>query len=199
MTLADGARIGVRPVEPGDRRRLEEGLERLSPRSRYQRFFVPTDQLSDRDWTYLTTIDHRRHEALLGIDAATGEGVGVARYVVIDADPVTADIAVTVADAWQGRGVGRALLRRLAERARENGIERFSGLILAENTPMLRLMAGLGPVVSRTPHGGTVELVVDLGPGGRRDGEVPSLAARQPARPARPNVRPTSRDTSIAT
>ena len=163
VTLPGGAPLAIRPIEPADRRHLEQGLERLSPRSRYLRFLAPTDELSDRQLTYLTTPDHRRHEALIAADPATGDGVGVARYVVVAGEPPTAEIAVTVADAWQGRGVGSALLRRLAARARDNGIVRFSGLILAENEPMLRLMAALGPVVSRTTQRGTIELVVELG------------------------------------
>ena len=162
VTLADGARIEVRPIEPADRHLLQAGLEQLSPRSRYQRFLAPTDRLTDEQLTYLTTLDHRRHDALIAIDPATRDGVGVARYVVVAEEPPTAEIAVTVADPWQGRGVGTALLRRLAARARANGIVRFTGLILAENAPMLRLLAGLGPVVSRASARGTVELVVDL-------------------------------------
>ena len=162
LTLNDGARLHVRALEPGDSTLIEEAVEHLSPRSRYRRFLAPIDHLSARQLTYLTTVDHDHHEALVAIDPATGDAVAVARYVATDGDPSTAEIAVTVDDRWQGRGLGTALLRRLAQRAGEHGIRRFTGLILSENTPMLKLMAALGPVISRTDRRGTVELVVGL-------------------------------------
>ena len=81
VTLRDGAQVDVRPVEPEDRAALAEGFERLSPESRYRRFFGPMPRLSDRDLDYLTRVDHHDHEALVAVDALTGDGIGVARYV----------------------------------------------------------------------------------------------------------------------
>jgi RimJ/RimL family protein N-acetyltransferase len=162
LALPDGTRLAVRPLEAEDKDELREGIEHLSPSSRYRRFFVPTVRLSDAELTYLTTLDHTRHEALVAIDPRTDDGVGVARYVVTDEAPATAEIAVTVNDAWQGRGVGRALLGELARVAREHGIEHFSAMILTDNQPMIRLAESVGPVVSRHAEGGTVTLVVKL-------------------------------------
>ena len=76
--------------------------------------------------------------------------------------PATAEIAITVTDRWQHKGVGKTLLNQLAVTARTHGISRFSGLILAGNTPMLKLMSALGPTISSQAENGTVELVVDL-------------------------------------
>jgi GNAT superfamily N-acetyltransferase len=162
LDLPDGTHLDVRPLEPSDMARLEQGLEHLSPRSRYRRFFTWVEQLSPRELTYLTTLDHDRHEALVAIDPHTHHGVAIARYVVTGAAPPTAEIAVTVNDAWQGIGVGTALLRELAVHARAHGIVRFSGLILGENTPMLKLLSSLGNVLSRTVENGTVELLVEI-------------------------------------
>jgi GNAT superfamily N-acetyltransferase len=88
----------------------------------------------------------------------------VARFVRDRRRPENAEIAVIVTDAWQGHGVGSALLSRLADRARAEGVTRFTGLMLSGNRPMARLFAELGEpqVVSR--DGVTVELAVEIGP-----------------------------------
>ena len=100
---------------------LLAGFERLGAESRYQRFLAPMAELSEDGITYLTDIDHHDHEALAAIDAETGDGVGVARFIRRADRPDTAEAAVTVIDEWQGRGVGTALLDLLAERARAEG------------------------------------------------------------------------------
>ena len=80
IRLRDGAELDIRQVRPDDKRLIAEGIERLSPESRYRRFFRPLDRLSERDLAYLTEIDHTDHEALAAIDPEAGELVGVARY-----------------------------------------------------------------------------------------------------------------------
>jgi RimJ/RimL family protein N-acetyltransferase len=166
MPLRDGAILDVRPVQPEDRDLIRRGFERLSPESRYQRFLSPVPKLHDRMLTFLTEVDHRDHEALLTLDAATGEVVGVARSVRLQSEPASAEIAVTVADDWQRRGLGTALLDALADRAREESVTRFTGVTFAENHDVLGLLGKLG-TVRIVGHGpGTVELAVDL-PAGR--------------------------------
>jgi GNAT superfamily N-acetyltransferase len=113
VELRDASRIAVRPVEPADRGRLDRAFHRLSPESRYRRFFAPLTELSERDLSYLTEIDHHDHEALAAVDPATDEIVGVARYVRGE-EPHLAEASIVVADDWQGRGVATALLERLA-------------------------------------------------------------------------------------
>jgi RimJ/RimL family protein N-acetyltransferase len=160
VTLPDGATVLVRPIAPGDAPALLRGLEHLSPRSRYRRF-LGTPRIGPEELRYLTDVDHRDHEALGAADPATGDGVGVARYI---REPGTdrAEVAVTIEDAWQGRGLGTVLLLRLAERARAVGIRRFTGLILAENAPMRALMAKLGKPESEDIGDGTIEATVAL-------------------------------------
>ena len=88
--------------------------------------------------------------------------MGVARFVRPSADAGTAEVAVAVADPWQGRGVGTALLHRLTERAREEGVERFSAEVLADNRPMLELIHELGEVEVKGHDSGAVEVEVTL-------------------------------------
>ena len=166
FALGDGSSVVARPVRPEDRELLLAGFERLGPASRYQRFLAPMAELTDDIVTYLTEVDHHDHEALAAIDAATGEGVGVARFVRSTERADTAEAAVTVIDDWQGRGVGTLLLDLLAERAREEGVVRFTALLLAENREMLELLETIGPVRVVDRQSGTVEIEAELASAG---------------------------------
>ena len=155
-------RIEIRPIRPDDRSALADGLSRLSAESRYRRFFSPLNHLSEQQLTYLTEVDHHDHEALVAVEAGTEQGVGVARFVRSQDDREVAEVAVAVADDWQGKGIGSELLHRLTERARDEGIRRFSGSILEENRPMRELMAELGDVRVTDRAAGAIEVEVDL-------------------------------------
>jgi len=160
--LRDGEQIMVRPIQPEDRAELAAGMERLSPESRYRRFFTPTSELSAAQLTYLTEVDHHDHEALVALEPDTGHGIGVARFVRSPRDRELAEVAVAVADSWQNRGVATALLERLTKRAREEGVRRFSAEILADNRPMLELIEELGQVTTKQRDHGTVEVELEL-------------------------------------
>jgi RimJ/RimL family protein N-acetyltransferase len=154
--------VEIRPIEPEDRAALADGIRRMSAESRYRRFFAPIDHLTEEQLTYLTEVDHRDHEALVATEPDTGRGIGVARFIRSETDPEIAEFAVAVADDWHRRGVGTALLHRLTERARDEGIRRFSASILEENRPMLELADELGDVEVRERAGGAVEIEVEL-------------------------------------
>ncbi|MGZ6645631.1 MAG: N-acetyltransferase family protein, partial [Solirubrobacteraceae bacterium] len=144
MTLADGARLRVRPIVPADREPLADAFDRLSPRSRHQRFLAPKTRLSARELDYLTDVDHVTHEALVAIDETTGHIVGIGRYATGSGGGVVADMALAVVDAWQRRGIGHGLAVRLVERARANGITRLTGTALADNLHVRSLLDRLG-------------------------------------------------------
>jgi RimJ/RimL family protein N-acetyltransferase len=159
ISLRDGSHAVLRPLTPEDRELLRAGFERLSERSRYMRFQSPMSGLSERQLSYLTSIDHHDHEALAALDPESGDGIGVARFIRVN-DGV-AECAIVVADDWQGRGVATALLDRLVDRAREEGIERFTALLLAENHNALRLLERLGETEQQRV-GSQVELEIAL-------------------------------------
>ena len=161
--LRDGTEILIRP---NDRDELAAGVRRLSPESRYRRFFTPTNELSASELSYLTEVDHHDHEALVALEPDSLHGIGVARFVRSRQDPELAEVAVAVADSWQNRGVATALLDRLTQRAREEGVHRFSAEILADNQPMLDLIDELGDVTMRNLDHGSVEIEVQLPPEG---------------------------------
>jgi GNAT superfamily N-acetyltransferase len=154
--------VVIRPIAPDDKDPLQRGFERLSEQSRYRRFLSPRGPLTDAELRYFTEVDHRDHEALVAIDPAAGEGVGVARFVRSEEDPASAELAIAVVDDWHRHGVGSRLAAALAERAREEQITCFTALVLAENEPMLSLLRELGQVRSQPSGIGTVELAVDL-------------------------------------
>ena len=104
VLLRDGLEILVRPVEPADRELIAQAFDRLSPETRYRRFFAPLSRLSEEDLTYLTEVDHSDHEALAAVEPGAGAVIGVARYVRAE-DPTEAEVAVVVGDPWQGRGI----------------------------------------------------------------------------------------------
>jgi RimJ/RimL family protein N-acetyltransferase len=142
VRLRDGSRVLIRPVRRSDAPLLADGFSRLSAQSRQQRFLTPKQRLSSAELRYLTHVDHYDHEAIGALDRA-GRGVGIARYIRSRQDRRSAEIAVTVVDAWQGRGLGTELTRRLADRAIQAGISSFTALVTPENTAaagILRVM-----------------------------------------------------------
>ena len=157
--LRDGSSVVIRPIEPDDRDRLSSGFERLSERSRYMRFQTALPALSEQQLSYLTVVDHHDHEALIALDPDDDDAIGVARFIRVG-DSV-AEFAIVVADDWQHRGLGSELLDRLVDRAHEEGVERFTALVLAENTDALRLFQRLGDAV-RHSDGPQLELEIEL-------------------------------------
>jgi GNAT superfamily N-acetyltransferase len=162
VELRDGAILTVRPVRPDDKRAIADGFRRMSERSRYQRFLTVRDALSTKELRYLTEIDHHDHEALIAHDAESGQGAGIGRFVRDPTAPKSAEAAVAVVDEWQHRGLGTALTGLLADRARAEGIERLTALLLAENMAMLSVLEGLGPARTVSREGPLLQVEIDL-------------------------------------
>ena len=133
LVLADGSRVYTRAIRPADRDALADMFARLSARSRYLRFLGPKNTLSPRELTYLTEVDHVTHEAIVAFGEADGRIVGVARYAAWAGSDDTADVAVTIADDWHGRGLGTALVERVVGCAHANGIKRLTGTTMWDN------------------------------------------------------------------
>jgi RimJ/RimL family protein N-acetyltransferase len=161
VVLRDGSGVLVRPVRSTDAGLLADGFVRLSERSRRMRFLGPKDELSAGELRYYTDVDHHDHEALVALDPADGRGAGVGRYVRDADDPQAAEIALTIADDWQGRGLGTELLARLSDRGRQEGICRFTGVVSHDNVPMGMLMRSVGAAETDRSFG-TVEYEIVL-------------------------------------
>jgi len=153
VVLHDGSAVLIRQVRSSDAALLADGFARLSPRSRQMRFLANKAQLSDAELRYLTDIDHHNHEALGALSSIDGRGVGVARYVRDSDDPQAAEMAITIVDEWQGRGLGTQLLARLIRRARQADIHRFTALASADNVAVARLLRNVSAGVVRRDSG----------------------------------------------
>jgi GNAT superfamily N-acetyltransferase len=128
----------VRPLVPDDREEYLRAFSTLSPRSRYLRFAGPKPRLSSSELRFLVEVDHTNHEALVAYECETGRPVAVGRFVRLAHAPDTAEAAITVLDAWQGRGIGSGLLAALTARAEQLGVVRLRAEVLRANTRALR-------------------------------------------------------------
>lgn len=163
MRLRDGTRLLVRHIRPTDKRLLNAGFEHLSDETRRRRFLAPKTRLTSSDLRYLTEVDGRDHVALIALRLDDWKRpVAVARYVRLREDPSTAEVAITVDDEYQGRGIGRRLGLLLADEARANGITRFSAEILGENVAALRLMRTISDRLAEQPAGPSRALVAEF-------------------------------------
>ena len=168
VRLKDGSLVLVRPVQTTDVPLMIDGFARLSPNSRRLRFLTGKNALTARELRYFTDIDHRDHEALGAVDAVTGRGVGVARYI-RDADHVyCAEVAITIVDEWQRRGLGSELMARLTWRALNEGIRCFRALIAADNVAVVALLRRMDADVELISHDtDTVQYEISLRSGSR--------------------------------
>jgi GNAT superfamily N-acetyltransferase len=167
VTLRDGSNVRISRITPQDAPLIADGFERLSAETRRLRFLTSKPTLSNSELRYLTEVDGHRHEALGAVDPRTGHGIAVARFVRDPDDHARAEVAVTVADEWQHRGLGTLMLERLSDRAREEGVERFTALVSGDNRRMQPLLNGLGaPVQVNEVGSGALEYEIKLAPRG---------------------------------
>ena len=148
VVLADGTHIVVRPLQPtldGERAREIEFLNSLSERTRYMRMLTPLRYLPPHMLDQFMDVDGERRMALVATVQLEGAErfIGVARYAVTD-DPTSAELGITVSDAWHHRGVASRLLRCLMEYAKSRGLQSLTGFVLPENQSMLTLARHLG-------------------------------------------------------
>lgn len=155
IELADGRSVRLTPVRPQDASAEQAFVGALSLTSRYRRFHFGLRELSPEASRAMTEVDQHCHVAFVARAPGGTNIVADARYVV-QADTGDAEFAVAVADEWQGAGLGRALLARLAANAREHGVQRLFGDVLWGNPAMLSLVRSLGAELRRLPGDATV-------------------------------------------
>ena len=157
VTLVDSTTVRFRPIELGDADALAAMFARLTPESRRRRFLSSKGDLSPRELTYFTDVDHVNHEAIVAIDEERGTIVGEARYASLPGLAGIADFAIVVADELQHMRLGTGLAARLMERARVNGMTRLTATTLWENAPARALLWRLG-FYARASAGHEIEL-----------------------------------------
>ena len=156
--IRDGTDLLLRPVLPGDRERTVHGHVHFSSETLYRRFMsarLPNQALMH----YLAEVDYVDHFVWVVTDGS--DPVADARFVRDQNDPTAAEIAFTVADAYQGRGIGSFLIGALSIAAKVDGVERFSARMLSENVPMRAIMDHYGAVWQREDVG-VITTVIDV-------------------------------------
>ena len=155
-----GQAISIRPMRPEDLEIETEFVEGWSAETRYNRLFSAGSRTTPERFRQITRIDYARDMALIATLMLEDREVqiGVARYVLRD-DNKTCEFALAVADAWQHRGIGRALMLNLMDAAAAAGIETMIGDILSSNAPMLQFMRALGFALESSPDGPEVRRV----------------------------------------
>jgi GNAT superfamily N-acetyltransferase len=154
-TLRDGSKVTIRPILKEDVELERKFIEGLSPQSRRYRFLysivTPTNALLKQ----LTELDPQREAALIALVQEHGETheIGVARFS-SDAGG-KAEVAVTVSDEWQNKGLGTVLMQRLIALARQRGIRELYSMDAADNEHMRNLAADLGFVPKTDPDDAT--------------------------------------------
>jgi RimJ/RimL family protein N-acetyltransferase len=147
--LRDGRRLEVRALKPEDRDALVAAAGRSSSKTLALRFFAPKRGFSEKEIDFYTNVDFERHVALVAIVEEAGKPliVGGGRYIV--AQPGRAEVAFTVEDAHQGRGIASLLLRHLITIARATGLKELVAEVLPDNAPMLKVFERSGLRMAR--------------------------------------------------
>jgi RimJ/RimL family protein N-acetyltransferase len=142
-TLRDGRRVEMRALRPEDRSARNSSRSRQHP-VLYRRFFAVKRFFTERETDFFVNVDFVNHVALVAVVDEDGQAaiVGSSRYVLVQ--PGKAEVAFAVIDAYQGQGVGSALMRHLAAISREAGLQQLVADVLPENIPMLRLFQKCG-------------------------------------------------------
>ncbi len=162
VQLKDGTDILVRPIRPEDAESEARFVRELSDESKYFRFMNTFQELSQEMLVRLTQIDYHNEMALIAVcmnDGVEGEQIGVARYAT-NVDKKSCEFALTVADKWQGRGIGQQLMIDLMSVARARDLESIEGQVLASNKRMLKLMTMLGFESDVDPSDSSIRRVV---------------------------------------
>jgi GNAT superfamily N-acetyltransferase len=161
--LPGGDALQIRAIRADDKQALVDLFGRLSPETIYHRFLGAKKRLSRDELVYLTELDFHRRAALVAVLVRKGVEsiVGVGRYASgSDSPPDRAEVAITVEDAEQRRGIGTLLLRHLRAVAKAEGIRLFDVYLVSDNAAPIALFEGSGHIVHRSAGAGTCHLVI---------------------------------------
>jgi acetyltransferase len=151
----------IRELTPSDRAAVVFSLAHLGAQSHYQRYLGGRPAASTEELARLVALDHWHHEVLIAFSTHPRVPVGLSEYIRLERFD-TAELAISVIDAWQRHGIGIELLLRLRERALAAGIRRFSAMMLRGNRGALALARHLGEVSTQSARGNIVELMIEL-------------------------------------
>jgi RimJ/RimL family protein N-acetyltransferase len=143
QTVGGGERVLIRPARPQDVALYRNFLAGVSAEDLRLRFFADVGELSAEEMDKLSHLDYRHEMAFIALDEDTGEMLGLVRLK-DELDEKNAEFAILVGSRLKGHGVGFLLMRRIIDYAKEKGLRRVYGDVLAENASMLQMCAELG-------------------------------------------------------
>jgi acyl-CoA hydrolase/GNAT superfamily N-acetyltransferase len=163
VTTPDGSQVFVRPIRPDDEPLMREMFYDFSEQTKYLRYHAALKSMPHNKLQVFCTVDYRTEMALIGLVGKPGEEdvVGVARYMT-DAEGRSAEVAFTVRDEWQRKGLGSYFFNRLVQIGRENGVTQFEAYVLVENSGMLKIFHRSGLVVESLNEGDVVRVKMNL-------------------------------------
>ncbi|WP_226642225.1 GNAT family N-acetyltransferase [Microbulbifer variabilis] len=152
VTLGNGRRVSIRPICRSDSQLEKDLIEDLSPETRRDRFIGGSCKASQKLIELLTDNDHQIHEAFIALCTSdhAQRAVATAHYAV-DADGQACECAVVVRDDWQGLGLGRLMLKRLIDCAREQGLQRIYSIESADNKRVQTFARSMGFICKADP------------------------------------------------
>jgi RimJ/RimL family protein N-acetyltransferase len=161
-TLRGGLQIEIRALRPGDGDKFMSAVSRLGDQSLYRRFFAFRRNFSERERSYFVNVDFCHQVALIAVVKKSGqpEIAGGARY--ITENPGRAEVALTVVDNYQGKGIGSALMRHLIRIAHLAGLRELTAQVLPENLAMLKVFEKCGLKLSTKHDLGAVLVSLQL-------------------------------------
>jgi RimJ/RimL family protein N-acetyltransferase len=160
--LRDGSSIDIRALKPDDHDELLSAVERMSDESIQRRFFAPKRYFTEREIEFYLNVDFVNHIALVAVLNVEGRAriIGGARSIVIQ--PGVAEVAFSIDDAHQGRGVGKLLMKHLVGLARSSGLRELVADVLPGNMPMLSVFEKCGLKLARKNEAGVVHVTLHL-------------------------------------
>ncbi|MCU0725615.1 MAG: GNAT family N-acetyltransferase [Planctomycetes bacterium] len=163
VRMEDGMQVLIRPVKPTDDELMKELFYSFSEKTRYLRFHRVLKAMPHARRQVFSNVDYRDEMAIVAVlvSGEIEEPLGVGRYM-MDEGTKSAEIAVVVRDDWQGRGLGRRLFKRLASIAKDRGIVKFTGDVLAENEAMMSIFRNTGIPMNTKREDGVIHVEVDL-------------------------------------
>lgn len=161
-SLRDGRSIEIRAIRPDDETQMLAALSRVSPQSLYRRFFGVKKGFSESERAFFLKVDFADHVALVATikQSDCTEIMGGARYVVTK--PGIAELAFTIIDEFQGKGIGSALMRHLISLARRASLKQLVADVLAENIAMMNVLRQSGVPVTTTRTNGVIHVRLDV-------------------------------------
>jgi RimJ/RimL family protein N-acetyltransferase len=161
--LRDGRQLQIRAQRPDDQAAIMSAVERTSAQSLFRRFFAVKRYFSSREIEFFTNVDFINHVALVAVIEENGGPmiVGGGRYVVVQ--PGKAEVAFTVVDQYQGKGIGTQLMHHLITIARESGLTELNAEVLPDNHSMLRVLEKSGMPRTAKRDAGITHVVLQLG------------------------------------